>query len=123
VVAEGDTILPILLLLSLFTPFKKDTKAVIDLGVVIMVGLAFTGLILVAYILSTVRMTLLANSGTNMSDNGTSLGTGEMLSVYNSTKNLTVGFDQAVTLIIVAVTIFILALAISALMLLRGRQG
>ena len=39
-----------------------------------------------------------------------------------SLANVTAGFDSAVNLLLVAITIFILALAISALLMLRGRQ-
>jgi hypothetical protein len=35
--------------------------------------------------------------------------------------NITTGFDNAIALILVAITIFILAIAISALLMLRGR--
>ena len=41
---------------------------------------------------------------------------------YRSLSNVTAGFDSAVNLLLVAITIFILALAISALLMLRGRQ-
>jgi hypothetical protein len=48
--------------------------------------------------------------------------------IYNNTyyqvANITTGFDNAINLILVAITIFILAVAISALLMLRsGRQG
>jgi len=39
----------------------------------------------------------------------------------NSMTNITDGFDDAISLILVAITIFILALAIGALLMLRGR--
>jgi len=35
--------------------------------------------------------------------------------------NITTGFDDAVNLLLIAITIFILAIAISALLMLRGR--
>lgn len=38
-----------------------------------------------------------------------------------SIANITTGFDNAVNLLLVAITIFILALAISALLMLRAR--
>jgi len=40
----------------------------------------------------------------------------------NQSKNITTGFDNAIALILVAITIFILALALSALLMLRGRE-
>ena len=39
----------------------------------------------------------------------------------NSIANITAGFDNAVNLLLVAITIFILAIAIAALLMLRGR--
>ena len=38
-----------------------------------------------------------------------------------SIANITTGFDDAVNLLLVAITIFILAIAITALLMLRGR--
>jgi len=83
-----------------------DTKAMIDLGVVLMIGIAFVGLMVVAYIIWTVYDQLDATSGTQE---------------YNSLQNITAGFDDAVNLLLIAITIFILAIAISALLMLRGR--
>jgi len=40
---------------------------------------------------------------------------------YYQVSNITAGFDSAINLILVAITIFILAVAISALLMLRGR--
>jgi hypothetical protein len=82
-----------------------NTKGVIDLGVVLMIGVAFAGLMVVAYILFTLTAQLGATGA-----------------AANTIGNITTGFDNAVALILVAITIFILALAISALLLLRGRQ-
>ena len=39
----------------------------------------------------------------------------------SSLLNITGGFDDALNLILIAITIFILAIAISALLMLRGR--
>ena len=43
-------------------------------------------------------------------------------SADQSLENITGGFDDAVNLILVAITVFILAIAIAALLMLRGRQ-
>ena len=81
-----------------------DSKAVIDLGVVLIIGVAFAALMVVSYIIWTLDDQLGA--------------TGQ---AQRSIDNVTAGFDDAINLILVAVTIFILAIAISALLMLRGR--
>ena len=82
----------------------KNTHAVIDLGVVLMIGIAFAALMVVAYIIWTLKDQLNP--------------TGD---AARSIANVTTGFDNAVNLLLVAITIFILAIAISALLMLRGR--
>lgn len=86
---------------------RENLHGVIDLGVVLMIVIAFVGLLVIGYIMYQL-MAGLAPTG----------------SALNTMNNITAGFDNALTLILVAITIFILALAISALLLLRGgRQG
>ena len=96
----------------------------IDLGVVLMVGIAFVGLMVVAYIIWTVRDQLIpAYPGATAGDIGAGLNetwNSTYRSASNSVGNITGGFDDAVNLILIAVTIFILAIAISALLMLRG---
>ena len=97
---------------------KENLHGVVDLGVVLMIGIAFVGLMVVAYILWTVRDQLV-NSNINPSDVA---GRNEVWDQANSSVlNITAGFDNAVNLLLIAITIFILAIAISALLLLRGR--
>jgi len=81
-------------------------RGVVDLGVVLMIVVAFAGLMVIGYIM----YTLVAQ----LNPTGSAL---------NTMNNITAGFDNAIALILVAITIFILALAISALLLLRGREG
>ena len=83
--------------------FLRNTHGVIDLGVVLMIGVAFAALMVVAYIIFTLKG---------------QLGSGDW---DTTVTNITTGFDQAVSLILVAITIFILAIAISALLMLRGK--
>ena len=80
---------------------------ILDVGIVVMVGIAFAALMVVAYIIWTLKDQLITPS-TDINTN-------------NSIANITTGFDSAVSLILVAITIFILAIAISALLMLRGR--
>lgn len=95
--------------------FIEEIHAVVDLGVVLMIGIAFAGMMVGAYIIFKVKDSLLPTAP------GASTST-----LYNNTYsqvgNITTGFDNAINLILVAITIFILAIAISALLLLRGRQ-
>ena len=75
------------------------------MSIILTIGLAFAGLTVVAYIIWTIVDELGATG-----DAAASIG------------NITAGFDSAVNLLLVAITIFILALAISALLMLRQGQ-
>jgi len=86
---------------------KDNTFGVIDLGVVLMIGIAFAALMVIAYIIWTVKDQLVTTSTTAETN--------------NSIANITGGFDDAVNLMLIAITIFILAIAIGALLMLRGR--
>ena len=85
----------------------RDTSGVVDLGIVLMIGVVFAALMVVAYIIWTLKGQLVTTT-TGANTNA-------------SIANITGGFDDAVNLILVAITIFILAIAISALLMLRGR--
>lgn len=85
---------------------KDSLHGVVDLGVVLMIGIVFAGLMVIAYIIWTLVDQLGATGN-----------------AANSIGNITEGFDDAVNLILVAITIFILAIAIAALLMLRGRRG
>jgi len=93
---------------------KENTHALVDLGVILMIGIAFAGMAVGAYIIFEIKDSLLPNAPgatTSAAYNRT----------YYQVGNITTGFDSALSLILVAVTIFILAIAISALLLLRQR--
>jgi len=94
---------------------KESIHAVIDLGVILMIGIAFCGLAVLAYVVFTLRDQLWPNTpgATTTVDYNNS---------WNQSRNISAGFDNAIALILVAITIFILAIAISALLMLRGRQ-
>ena len=83
---------------------KDSIYGVVDLGVVLMIGIAFAALMVIAYIIWTLQSQLGATGAAS-----------------RSIANITGGFDDAVNLLLVAITIFILAIAISALLMLRGR--
>ena len=82
----------------------KSTHGVVDIGMVLMIGIVFAALMVVAYIIWTLVDQLGATGNAAL-----------------SIGNVTTGFDNAVNLILVAITIFILAIAIAALLMLRGR--
>ena len=82
---------------------KDNLLGVVDLSVVLMIGIAFVALMVVSYIIFKLKDQLAA--------------TGD---AANTISNITDGFDDAIALILVAITIFILAIAISALLILRG---
>ena len=85
---------------------KDNLSGMVDLGVVLMIGIAFVGLVVVSYIIWTIEDSLDLTAGSN---------------AETSVDNITTGFDDAVNLLLIAITIFILAIAISALLMLRGR--
>lgn len=102
---------------------KDNTSAVVDLGVVLMIGIAFAALMVIAYIVWTIRDQLILGTP---SGNATTNPTGwaaywNQNASRNSSLNITGGFDDAVNLLLVAITIFILAIAIGALLMLRGK--
>jgi len=86
---------------------KENLYGVIDLGVVLMIGIAFAALMVVGFIIWTLNNQL----------NPAAISS----SARQSVANITSGFDDAVNLLLIAITIFILAIAISALLMLRGR--
>lgn len=85
---------------------KENMQAVVDLGVILMIVIAFAGLMVIGYIIWTVRGQL----------------TDASAEANTTMDTITSGFDDAVGLILVAITIFVLAIAISALLMLRGRR-
>ena len=92
---------------------RENTHAIVDLSVVLMIGIAFAALAVVAFIIWTLKDTLWHTP--------TAADTAAYNASYSQAGNITVGFDDAIALILVAITVFILAIAISALLLLRGR--
>jgi len=103
--------------------FSDNVQAMIDISLVLMIGIAFAAIMVVAFIIWTVRDQLIPDypgaAGTNASRAAWNTSYGESSS---SVTNITNGFDNAVNLLLVAITIFILAIAIGTLLMLRGRQ-
>ena len=94
--------------------FRDDCSGMVDLGVILMIGIAFVGLMVVAYIIFTITDSIFPHVPTGADSHAYQVA-------YNSSKNITGGFDSAVNLILIAITIFILAVAIGSLLMLRGR--
>jgi len=91
---------------------KDSAYAAVDLGFVLMVGIVFAALMVIAYLIWEVYDDLVA----------TTVGQNDArLELNTSLHNVTTGFDNAINLLLVAVTIMILAIAISALLMLRSR--
>jgi len=88
----------------MFEKLRQDLHGVVDLSIVLMIVMVFAALLVIGYIMYQLTASL-APTG----------------AAANSILNITKGYDNAVKLILVAITIFILALAISALLILRGR--
>ena len=95
---------------------KNDLRAVADLGVILMIGITFAGLMVMAYLIFELRDQILPDGAP------TSSSTSAYNQSWDSVANITSGFDDAVNLLLVAITIFILAIAIGALLMLRGRR-
>jgi len=72
---------------------------------ILTIGLVFAGLMILAYVIFTIEDSLGA--------------TGD---AANSIANITGGFDDAVNLLIIAITIFIMALMIAALYLIKQKR-
>ena len=93
---------------------QDTTNAMVDIGVILMIGIAFAGLMVIAFIIFSIKDQLtpdVPSATTSATYNDT----------FYAVQNITRGFDDAVALILIAITIFILAIAISALLMLRGR--
>jgi hypothetical protein len=83
----------------------KAKQGFIDVSVVMTIVTAFIGLMVCSYIIYKV-IAQLAPTG----------------NALTTTNNISAGFDNAINLILVAITIWVLAIAISALLILRGRR-
>jgi len=94
---------------------KNNLQGMVDITVVLAVGIVFAALMVIAYIIWELDDQLLPT------DKGSTTST-SYNQTYDSIRNITGGFDDAVNLILVAITVFILAIAIAALLMLRGRQ-
>lgn len=87
---------------------KNDTHGVLDITIAISVGIVFAALMVIAYIIWTMRA-MLIRPGTGVTP----------ANMNNSLNNITAGFDQTIKIIIIAILVAVLAIALSYLMMLR----
>jgi len=103
--------------------FKEDTRAMVDLGVILMIGIAFAALVVVAFIIWTIRGQLLTHGGHAPGSSEWPWSTtsdavnASMNTTYwaqnasrSSIANVTGGFDNAVNLLLVAIFQRVIAL-------------
>jgi len=100
----------------MFRKLSDNVRATVDLNVVLMIGIAFVGLLVLGYIIWAIKDSLVP-------DDPSATTTGTYNNTWSSLTNVTAGFDDAVNFLLVAITIFILAIAIAALLMLRGRNA
>jgi len=107
------TVLPMMVLamvLSVFPSRRKlrdEIQGFVDVGVGISIGILFAGLMVIAYIIWTMRDQLITTSSS--------------AAMNNSIGNITGGFDNTVTLLLIVVVIWLLALAIMALLIIKKK--
>jgi len=88
--------------------FKDNVHGVIDITVAISIGIVFAALMMIAYVIWTLRSQLI-RPGAGVTPAG----------LNNSINNITSGFDRSIAFIVIAIFIAILAIALSYLLLLR----
>jgi hypothetical protein len=93
---------------------KESLQAQMDISVVVMIGVAFAALMVIGFIIFKLRDGLLPTAPGPLTTASYNVS-------WRSIANITKGFDSATNLILVAITVFILAIAIGALLMLRGR--
>jgi len=84
----------------------------VDVSMVVMIGIAFAGIMVIAIVIWEISDMFRNIPASSFHTRNQS---------FNTSRNITGGFDDAVNLLLVAITIFILAIAIGALLMLKGR--
>jgi len=102
---------------------KDNIRATVDLSIVLSIGIAFAGLIVMGYVIFSVKDMLIPAYPVGASgDAPYDAWNASYQNTSNTIGNITAGFDDAVNFLLIAITIFILAIAIAALLMLRGRN-
>lgn len=86
--------------------FTDNLHGVVDITVAITIGIVFAALMVIAYIIWTLKGQLVTPASSAAQN--------------KSIANITAGFDNAVKLLLIAITVAILAIALSYLMMLRS---
>jgi len=94
-------------LMQPFEQLKDDTRGFVDVGVAISLGILFAGLMIIAYIIWTLQAQLITTSSST--------------AMNSSIETITDGFDNMVTLLLIVVVVWLLALAIMALLVIKKR--
>jgi uncharacterized membrane protein len=87
---------------------RDNLHGFIDITVAITIGIVFAALMVIAYIIWTLR--------------GQLITTKSPTALNQSIGNITAGFDQTIKIIIIAILVAVLAIALSYLMMLRHEQ-
>lgn len=90
-----------------FDKLRDDARGFIDVGVGIGIGILIAGLMVIAYIIWTLQSQLITTAST--------------AAMNASIKNLTTLFDNAILLIGIVVVVWLLALAIISLIVLKKK--
>ena len=101
---------------------KESITAAVDLGVIITIGIAFAGLMVMGYIIWNIYDMFIPTAYPGTTAEANASWNASYLNASRSLGNITAGFDNAVNFLLIAITIFILAIAIAALLMLRGRR-
>lgn len=96
-----------------------NTHAVIDITIAITVGCLFAALMVLAYIIWTIRNRLVPAAPVAGAGVTTAAYNTTYWSILHTTSNITGGFDQTIKIIIIAVLVAVLAIALSYLMMLK----
>ena len=102
-------LLPILAMVLMAFPRKlrEDVRGFVDVGVGISIGILFAGLMVIAYIIWMLRDQLITKTSS--------------AALNSSIGNITTGFDNTVILLLTVVVIWLLALAIMALLIIKKK--
>jgi hypothetical protein len=95
---------------------NDNLHGVIDISVSISIGVVFAALMVIAYIIWTLKVQITPTAP--VASNTAAYNTTYRY-ISGSTGNITAGFDQTIKIIIIAILVAVLAIALSYLMMLR----
>jgi len=101
---------------------KDEQHGFVDVGVGISIGILFAGLMIISYIVWTLRDQLLLSAPTNSSSAAYNASYFAQNATRSSIGNITAGFDNTITLLLIVVVVWLLALAIMALLVIKKKS-